>query len=53
MKGNSEHVTLPNRHGMPIDLRQNVDILAEFLHPRRANEDRMDGLAVELEVCLE
>jgi hypothetical protein len=53
MKGNGKHISLPNRNGMPIDLRENVDILTEFLHPRRANEDRMDGLAVEVEVCLE
>src|SRR5262249_13288591 len=55
MERSHEDTTLAREHGMPVDLRQHLDLGACVLDPRRADEDGAHrlGLALDVEVCLE
>jgi hypothetical protein len=53
MEGDREHVALAHRDRMAVDLGQHLHLVAVFLDPGGADEDRVQGLALEVEFGLE
>src|SRR3954454_20089250 len=47
MERDHEHVALPRGDGMAVDGREDLDALARLVDPRRADEHRADGRAVD------
>ena len=53
VEGDGQHVALAHRDGMPVDLGQHLHPVAGVLDPGRADEDRVQRLALAVEVRLE
>jgi hypothetical protein len=48
-----EHVALPDRHRVAVDLGEDLDVVAGVGDPRRADEHRVDVVAEHGQVGLE
>ena len=53
MEGDGENVPLANGNGVPIHLRQYLNVFADLLYPRSPNEDGIERSALEQQLSLE